>query len=342
MPNEAMERAAHGGDLDAARRQFPSAPEPWIDLSTGINPVPYPLPQLPPEVWQRLPERTDIVRLAATAARAYGAGDGATIVAAPGTQALIGLLPRLRAHSKVAILGPTYAEHEIRWRREGHRVAVVPQIEAMAGADVVVIVNPNNPTGRFVERARLRQLAADLDCRGGLLVVDEAFADVMDPPASLVPELPPATLVLRSFGKTFGLAGLRLGFAITDPTLARRISDLLGPWAVSGPAIAIAERALADTAWLLATRRRLAEDAARLDALLRRAGCEVIGGTPLFRLAAHHSAQRLYETLGGHGIHVRRFAENATWLRFGLPGTEDSWLRLSQALGACPKVDLSR
>jgi cobalamin biosynthetic protein CobC len=325
---------AHGGDLDAARRQFPTAPEPWIDLSTGINPIPYPLPPLRPESWQRLPERAEMNRLAITAARAYGAADARMVVAGPGTQALIGLLPRLRAAGRVAIVGPTYAEHEICWRRDGHHVAVVPHVEAVGGADVVVIVNPDNPTGRLVDRIRLRHIAADLDRRGGLLVVDEAFIDVMDTAATFVPELPGATIVLRSFGKTFGLAGLRLGFAIAELPLARRIGDFLGPWAVSGPAIAIAERALADPAWLLAARRRLAEDAARLDALLRRAGCAIVGGTPLFRLAAHHSAQRVCETLGAHGIHVRRFAENRSWLRFGLPGSEPAWLRVAHALAA--------
>jgi cobalamin biosynthetic protein CobC len=334
MRDEVMKPVAHGGDLDAARRQFPSAPEPWVDLSTGINPVPYPLPPLPPESWQRLPERAEMNRLAVTAARAFDAANAGMVVAGPGTQALIGLLPRLRAQSRLAILGPTYAEHEICWRREGHHVLVVPHLQAAASADVVVIVNPNNPTGRLVDRVTLRHLAADLDRRGGLLVVDEAFIDVIDSGASLVPALPSATVVLRSFGKTFGLAGLRLGFAIAELPLARRIGDFLGPWAVSGPAIAIAERALADPAWLLAARRRLAEDAARLDALLRHAGCAIVGGTPLFRLAAHPSAQRVYETLGAHGIHVRRFAENRSWLRFGLPGSEPAWLRLAHALAA--------
>jgi cobalamin biosynthetic protein CobC len=201
-------------------------------------------------------------------------------------------------------------------------------------ADVAVIVNPNNPTGRLLSRAQLQQMAAELGRGGGLLVVDEAFIDVMDPAASLVPELPPATIVLRSFGKAFGLAGLRLGFAIAETPLARRIGALLGPWAVSGPAIAIAERALSDAAWLLAARERLAGDAARLDALLRGAGCEIIGGTPLFRLAAHPAAQHVRATLGRHGIHVRRFGEHPSWLRFGLPGSEPSWHRLATALSA--------
>jgi cobalamin biosynthesis protein CobC len=334
MGGKAMETVPHGGDLDAARREFPSAPEPWIDLSSGINPRPYPLPALPLEVWQRLPERAEVSRLALTAARAYGAADAAMVAAAPGTQALIQLLPRLRTWSRVAILGPTYAEHAICWRREGHHVEVVTQLEAQASAEVAVIVNPNNPTGRLLMRAQLQQTAAELGRRGSLLIVDEAFIDVMDPAASLVPELPRATIVLRSFGKTYGLAGLRLGFAIAEPPLAQRIGDLLGPWAVSGPAIAIAERALSDAAWLLAARERLAKDAARLDALLRGAGCEIIGGTPLFRLAAHPAAQQLRQRLGSHGIHVRRFADKPSWLRFGLPGPELSWLRLTAALSA--------
>jgi cobalamin biosynthetic protein CobC len=334
MGGKVMETVPHGGDLDAARREFPAAPEPWIDLSTGINPLPYPLPDLPLEVWQRLPERAEMSRLAVTAARAYGAADAGMVAAAPGTQALIQLLPRLRTRCRVAILGPTYAEHAICWRREGHDVEVVPRSEALRDADVAVIVNPNNPTGRLVGRAQLHQIAADLKGRGGLLVVDEAFIDVMDPAASLVPQLPPATIVLRSFGKTYGLAGLRLGFALAEAPLARRIGALLGPWAVSGPAITIAERALSDAAWLLAARERLARDAAHLDGLLRGAGCEIVGGTPLFRLAAHPAAQQLRQRLGSHGTHVRRFADQPSWLRFGLPGPEPSWHRLATALGA--------
>jgi cobalamin biosynthetic protein CobC len=207
-------------------------------------------------------------------------------------------------------------------------------LAAMSDSDVAVVVNPNNPTGRLVGGEQLHQIAAELGRREGLLVVDEAFVDVMDPAASLVPELPPGAIVLRSFGKTYGLAGLRLGFAIAEAPLARRIGDLLGPWAVSGPAIAIAQRALSDVAWLLAARERLTGDAARLDGLLRGAGCEIIGGTPLFRLAAHPAAQQLRQRLGSHGIHVRRFADNTAWLRFGLPGPELSWLRLTAALSA--------
>jgi cobalamin biosynthetic protein CobC len=332
MAKTAMEPGWHGGNLDVARREFPKAPEPWIDLSTGINPCPYPLPDLPPEIWERLPQRAAEEHLLAAATRAYGAADPATVVAAPGTQALIQLMPLLRPASRVAILGPTYSEHEICWRRAGHSVEAVTQIERAPAADVVVVVNPNNPTGRLISTTELTQLASRLSDRGGLLVVDEAFIDVLQHSASLVPILPATTLVLRSFGKTYGLAGLRLGFAITAIPLAARIKAMLGPWAISGPAITIGQRALLDAAWLRATRVRLAADATRLDALLEGCGCTIIGGTPLFRLAEHPAAMLLREALGRQGLHVRRFADHATWLRFGLPGPESAWSRLSAAL----------
>ena len=57
--------AYHGGALDVARRLQPDAPEPWIDLSTGVNPHPYPLPELAPDVWTRLPDSAALARLEA-------------------------------------------------------------------------------------------------------------------------------------------------------------------------------------------------------------------------------------------------------------------------------------
>jgi cobalamin biosynthetic protein CobC len=332
MAKTAMESGSHGGDLDAARRAYPTAPEPWIDLSTGINPCPYPLPDLPPEIWQRLPQRAAEEELLAAATLAYGAADPAMVVAAPGTQALIQLLPLFRPASRIAILGPTYSEHAICWRRAGHCVEVVTNLATATAADVVVVVNPNNPTGHVMCRTELTQLAGRLEPRGGLLVVDEAFGDVLEHGQSLVPVLPPTALVLRSFGKTYGLAGLRLGFAIAPIPLAVRIKAMLGPWAVSGPAISIGRRALLDSAWLSATRVRLAADATRLDALLAGCGLTIIGGTPLFRLAEHPAALRVGEALHRQGIHVRRFADHATWLRFGLPGSASAWSRLTTSL----------
>ena len=334
MTSAPPEPVPHGGDLDAARAQHPDAPQPWIDLSTGINPHPYPVPELDLTQWARLPQPSQDRALRQAAAHRYGADHAGMVVAAPGTQALIQILPRHGAASRVAIVSPTYGEHAVAWRREGHDVVEARDIDAAAGAGVVVVVNPNNPTGHVIPARELRTLAASLHQRGGLLVVDEAFADVMPRDVSIVPGLPPATLVLRSFGKAYGLAGLRLGFAIAHEETAAWLRDHLGPWCVSVPAMTIGAAALADDCWLETATRKLEIGCRRLDALLGTCGCTLLGGTPLFRLVSHPSAGRLAETLGRHGIHVRRFGEQPTWLRFGLPGPEQTWDRLEHALHA--------
>ncbi|MGZ9107057.1 MAG: aminotransferase class I/II-fold pyridoxal phosphate-dependent enzyme [Rhodoplanes sp.] len=158
---------------------------------------------------------------------------------------------------------------------------------------------------------------------------------VSETSASLAGEVERGNIVvLRSFGKFFGLAGLRLGFAIAAPDIAARLRASLGPWAVSGPAIAIGETALADSAWIAAMQRKLAQLAQRLDALLISAGLDIVGGTSLFRLAQTPAAAAVYERLGRRGLLVRRFAEHPTWLRFGLPGDEAAWERFARALNA--------
>jgi cobalamin biosynthesis protein CobC len=324
--------AEHGGDLGAIRRRFPTAPLPWIDLSTGINPVPYPVADLPIEIWSHLPTREAEQQLLAAAARRYGIEDPATIVAAPGTQALIQLLPRLVPRSRLAIVGPTYAEHERGWRRGGHDVAVVADLAGAASADIVVIVNPDNPTGRLIAPPELHATKASL------LVIDEAFIDFLPATASLAGDVPANAVVLRSFGKAYGLAGLRLGFAVAPARLAARLRDELGPWAVSGPALEIGRIALDDEAWLKAAAKRLARDRERLDALLVAAGLRLRGGTPLFRLADHPQAQEFIDALGRQGLHVRGFADQTTWLRFGLPADDKGFRRLADALQVPQKV----
>ncbi|MFC7396569.1 threonine-phosphate decarboxylase CobD [Chelatococcus sp. GCM10030263] len=332
----------HGGDLDAARAAFPGAPEPWLDLSTGINPVPYPLPPLPDAAWARLPGREALASLEETARIAYAAAPEVCVVAAPGSQALIQLLPRLVTPARVSVLHPTYGEHAPAWAAAGHSVVEVSDPAACAEADVVVITQPNNPDGRVLPPDVLMDLerrAAEAVRvgRDGLLVIDEAFADVM-PGASHVGRLASAgrAVVLRSFGKFFGLAGIRLGFALTaDTELAGRLRALLGPWAVSGPAIAVGTAALADLAWQAATRMKLEQAAARLDALFTGAGFAVRGGTPLFRLMESEAASGWYDVLGRRGILVRRFPDQPTRLRIGLPGGEPEWARLADALSSC-------
>lgn len=320
----------HGGHLAGFRRLFPDAPEPVVDLSTGINPVPYPLPFLPPQAWTRLPEPEAVADLERAAATAYRLSDPAMAVAAPGSQLLISLLPHLLPHRRVAILGPTYAEHALAWRGVGATVREVDTPEALLGADIGIIGQPNNPDGRHIAPTLARTLAASLAARGGLLIVDEAFAD-FSPHISLAPELPhPGLLVLRSFGKAYGLAGLRLGFALAPTPLAEQVRRALGPWAVSGPALTIAAQALRDATWLARAGARLAADSERLDRLLAPYGR--LGGTSQFRLLQTSTAQSLFARLGRSGIAVRRFRSRPEWLRFGLPADEAAWHRLDLVL----------
>lgn len=317
----------HGGDLDAARAAFPGAPEPWIDLSTGINPWPYPLPAIPSDAWTRLPARNAEAALRAAAAACYGVPSSETVAAASGSQALIQLLPRLRPLGRVAVLVPTYAEHAAGWAAAGHEVVEVTGLEN-AEADVLVLVNPNNPDGRTLSVAALLALAERQAARSGWLVVDEAFVDG-EPSGSVAPFAgTPGLIVLRSFGKFFGLAGLRLGIALAEPGLAAVLRAAVGPWAVSGPGLSVATAALTDERWIAATRRRLKAEAAALDRLLTDAGLGVVGGTGLFRLVAHDRAPALYQALGEAGILVRRFERCGAWLRLGLPADEDARLRL--------------
>ncbi|KAA2242300.1 threonine-phosphate decarboxylase CobD [Salinarimonas soli] len=326
-------RIWHGGDLDEARALFPGAPEPWIDLSTGINPVPYPVPELTPRLFERLPAPGDVAELERAAAAAYGARMPETVVAAPGTQVLISVLPHLRAPGRVAILGPTYAEHARAWAAAGHEVVEVDELAAAHGADAAVAVNPNNPDGRRLDPEALAATAAKLQARGGLLVVDEAFAD-FERDLSIIPHLPDGAVVLRSFGKTFGLAGVRLGFAVASAPLIERIRTALGPWAVSGPAIEIGARALRDGAWLEETARARGGDRDRLHALLARTAGVGSCGTTLYRLIETPLAPALFDHLGRHGLWTRRFQGRPDRLRFGLPPDEAAWRRLDEALRA--------
>jgi cobalamin biosynthesis protein CobC len=323
----------HGGELTAARRLFPGAPEPFIDLSTGINPNPYPLPPFPAELFARLPEADALAALTCIAATAYGAPSAAHVVPAPGTQILLPLVAGLVRPGRAMVLAPTYSEHARAAALAGHAVAEAGAIGDLAEAALAVVTNPNNPDGRLIGKDDLIAVAKKLQARGGVLVVDEAFMDVGPPGLSLAAEVSRGNIVvLRSFGKFFGLAGLRLGFAIAAPPLAARLAALLGPWAVSAPALATGTQALADQTWIESTRCRLAQAAARLDGILTGCGLDIVGGTALFRLARTEAASELFHHLGRAGILTRVFPYHAAWLRFGLPAGEQDWQRLQIAM----------
>lgn len=280
-----------------------------------------------------MPSRSETDALLDAARKAYGVPDGADIAAAAGTQALIQLLPYLAAHGPVAIVGPTYGEHAQAWRNAGHPVVAIDDLAACPeSAFHAVVVNPNNPDGRVTDRAALTRLAAQLKRRGGWLVVDEAFADV-DPAISTVGLcLDWPVVILRSFGKFYGLAGLRLGFAIGEPDIVARISAALGPWPCSGPALLIGAAALGDQPWADRTRGRLEQQARKLDQVLAKAGFAVAGGTALFRLARHPDAPRLHAALARRQIWCRSFDWADDLLRFGLPADAAGLDRLAVAL----------
>lgn len=311
----------HGGNIDAAKARWGGSD--WIDLSTGINRVPYPVPDLPPEAWTQLPTAAAKAALMAAARGAFGTD--APGVALAGAQQAIQLYPRLAAPGRARVLAPTYNEHAANLRAAGWAVEEVTSLAALAGADIAVVVNPNNPDGQRHAPADLHALAAQI----GLLVVDESFGDA-DPALSVLPD-PGAMLVLRSFGKFWGLAGLRLGFAFGPEALIARLAEMAGPWPVAGAAIEIGRQALADHPWREATIARLSDEVTRLDAMAAAAGWSLVGGTALFRSYATPDATAAQERLARHQIWSRIFPWSAHWIRLGLPGAGE-WERLAVAL----------
>ncbi|MFD2678077.1 threonine-phosphate decarboxylase CobD [Camelimonas lactis] len=341
----------HGGSLVQAAALFPDAPAPWIDLSTGINPHPHTRRPTPSALLTRLPEPARHARLCAVAAETWGVAPGAEVVAAPGTQILLAQVmmlarPTSARPARTMILAPTYAGHADAARVAGHEVichqaATPDDLAALADADVAVVVNPNNPDGRVTGRAALLRLAEALARKGGLLVVDEAFIDACPAAESLAgdvgrDDLGGALVVLRSFGKFYGLAGVRLGFAIAAPAQAARLNAILGPWAVSGPAVEYGLAALQDDAWRNAMIRRLTAEAARLDQRLAAAGLAATGDVSLFRLVRHPRAHDLFVALGRRGLWVRRFEAisgvGCDAIRIGLPPDKTATHRLDSAL----------
>ncbi|HVG49050.1 MAG TPA: aminotransferase class I/II-fold pyridoxal phosphate-dependent enzyme [Rubellimicrobium sp.] len=289
--------------------------EDWLELSTGINPVPYPLPPIPPHAWTALPDGKATEALVAAARTFWQVPDEAEVIPAPGLSALIARLPQALGADRVRIPGPTYNEYAASFR-----AARVPLTEDPDAP--LIAVHPNNPTGRLWPADALPPLA----------VIDESFCDVTPDRTHVARTVHPGTLVLKSFGKFWGLAGLRLGFAILAPgPVADRLHDALGPWPVSGPALAIGTAALSDPAWAATARSRLSSDAARLDALLAAKGASVAGGTPLFRLYEVDDASAWHDRLARAHVLSRLFPYSNTWLRLGLP-PPSRWAHLEAAL----------
>ena len=321
----------HGGRLREAAAHYNIPLADWLDLSTGINPHGWPVPTLPAEVWQRLPEDNDGLE---SAAASYYNNPGLLPVA--GSQSAIQWLPALLPRAAVACIGPLYNEHPQAWQRAGHKLRQLPNAtleRAMAAATpYVLLCNPNNPSGRLFTRAQLIDAASKLQKRGGWLIVDEAFIDAT--PEHSVTDLAgtteaPNLIAFRSLGKFFGLAGIRLGFIFASADLRERMADGIGPWHVSGPARAAGRLALLDRAWQGQMRQQLATDSQRLHDLLAPLG--EARSTALFSTLDRPDSAALHEHLARRGILTRRFTQH-TLLRFGLPADERAWQRLQTAL----------
>ena len=324
----------HGGNLHAMARQYGIPPGDWLDLSTGINPQGWlhdNAPSIPVAEWARLPQTDD--GLVAAACNYYAAEH---ILPVAGSQAALQMLPTLRPPCRVAVVQPGYAEHAHAWRQAGHRVQAIsawpenpsPDLNAI---DVLVLANPNNPTGHRFTTEHLLDWHATLAARGSWLVIDEAFIDATPQDSLARHATQPGLIVLRSLGKYFGLAGARVGFVSATPDLLQSLEERLGPWPVAGPSRWLARQALQDHDWQARTTPALVAASARLAQLLTRHDLPPAGGCALFQWVRTPHAAELHHQLAQHAILIRHFT-NPTSLRFGLPATERDWQRLDDAL----------
>lgn len=319
----------HGGQIRAAAAHYGIAAEDWLDLSTGINPIPFVPPEIPLAAWARLPQEQD--GLEDAAARYYGTPD---LLPVPGSQAAIQLLPRLRSRCRAGVLHPGYAEHAHAWRSAGHEVQELCANEIAAqinNLDVLVLMQPNNPTGEVFTHAQLHEWHTQLVARNGWLIVDEAFIEASMQTSFAPPQMPQGLIVLRSLGKFFGLAGARVGFVLAYDELLARLRTALGPWSVAGPSRYVAQTALLDSTWQAATREHLLQDGARLAQLLSDAGLLPAGGCGLFQWVLTEQAEAIHQQLAQRGILTRLFTQPRS-VRFGLPGNAVEWSKLDTAL----------
>ncbi|NQY27371.1 MAG: threonine-phosphate decarboxylase [Piscirickettsiaceae bacterium] len=320
----------HGGRLNQVARQYGIAVADFMDLSTGINPNGWPVPQdLPSDLWSRLPQDDDGL---IAVARDYYQCD--SLLAVAGSQAAIQMLPLLRSHSKVGVLSPAYAEHEHAWTKAGHEIVTVDAdciSDQLSQFDVLILINPNNPTGQCFSPQQLLDWHQQLARTGGWLIVDEAFIDT-DATQSLSQHCPRyGLIVLRSVGKFFGLAGLRTGFVFAENRILTALSEQLGPWPIASVSRYVTQLALADKAWQTDAKVQLKQQSQRLATLLTCSGLTPSGSSSLFQWIKSRDAESLHQQLAQQGIFTRLFLQPQS-LRFGLPKSEQDWQRLNIVL----------
>lgn len=341
----------HGGQLEQIAKQYKIPPTDWLDLSTGIAPTSYPIPHIPLSAWQNLPQEN--AGLFNSAKQYYQCSE---LVITNGSQAIIKSLPELYRQKNpngqdVYLPERGYKEHAHAWKIAGYHLhfyqELLPEISELKPNSVLVIINPNNPTGKFFDRNVISKYHATLKQLNGLLVIDEAFMDVMPNEQSYCSQVNDShSLVLRSFGKFFGLAGIRIGFLVADNAWCQTFKALLGPWQVNGPAQIIAQHALSNKLWkekqkdtlhlLRKVQEKLFLQVLPNDLLVDIKGCDLF-------IALHFNhpdiAKNLYHLLCKQGVYCRLADEQDT-LRFGIT-TEETLGRLEISLrNACRHLKL--
>jgi len=322
----------HGGAIDRMKTAFPQAPTPWIDLSTGINPWPYRGSGLDAAVYDRLPTQAAFTNCRNALSEATNARPE-SICLAPGSELLIRLLPHLLSCRRVAILDPSYGDYSEVWRHAGSDLIETEDPLSLADSvDAVIVCNPNNPNGRVFDAEHLLRARERLAARGGWLIVDEAYCDLTPSRSLAAHGGAEGLIILRSFGKFYGLPGLRLGAIMAPVDLLKRVAKLFGAWPVSSAALQIGAEAFRDQAWQRDTRAMLQSARQALDLVLESNSMRVIGGTDLFRLIQVDNAHAAWRHLAQSGLYVRRFENMPAHLRIGLPANEIQLARLNEAL----------
>ena len=320
----------HGGNIPWASKQFAIPENQWIDLSTGISPWHYPISTLSPRYFQQLPYAT--TQLYQAAANYYGC-PAEYLRAVPGSQYAIEQLPTLFAPQKIALPTWGYSEHQKAWQAQGSEIihytnhSELLQLLNQQAIPYALIIRPNNPSAAFFTIEQVKQVEVLLQQKypnKHLLILDEAFIDLY-PQASFIRHPPgPRTVVLRSVGKFFGLAGIRLGFVCAQPALLQRLQAKLGQWLINGPSVGIGQQLFQDKPWAQQQRLRIRQQNKQLQQCLLQAGLPApLHSAGLFTSVFGEPEKflQIFIQLAKAGVLVRYFPHpTQACLRFGLPG----------------------
>ena len=322
----------HGGDLVAWQQRMGRAAENWLDLSSACNREPWPIPEIEPALWMELPDQSQLMAQASDyfAVKPVAIGSG--------SQHIIEALPLLLKTSVLAeqqvVMVPKigYQEHGFAWQKWGYTVRLYEQLEDVLTQEwnVVVVINPNNPTGQSYDKASLQAVHHKAQAQSGYLVIDEAFVDAQPELSflSALNDVDKSLFILRSVGKFFGLAGARVGFVFCHASWQVPLRNLLGPWPVATPSLYIVGKALTDQAWQQHALQSLQQrQRAFVETLVPKFNTifdsQDYALTPLFatwQLASHEYAQQVFAWLHQVGVHVRL---GEGWIRVALPAMDE-------------------